>query len=167
MRNRILLAAIGCLLFPWLVNAAGPTTKPALVHLDFPAGWQEESPRVKHVQQYAVYPELGAYAELIVESKADFADDVDLMAWAARMKEAAAKKSTLAHRTETELKAGKIGSQTTVEYEVTGEIKGVKLHYRNILFQVGDHFCRLICWTIPSQWDDAQPKFEELVAAVK
>ena len=77
------------------------------------------------------------------------------------------KTSVLENRQETELKEGKIGEQQTVEYEITGELRGLKLHYRVIMVSVGPWFCKLACWTTPSHWKAAQPKFEELVKNLK
>jgi hypothetical protein len=117
--------------------------------------------------QFAKYEDFVAYFELVIEPKLDFADSVDLMAWAKLVKEASAKGSTLANRKDTELRKRKVGARATVEYEVTGESKGVKLRFRNIMIQSGDHYCKLVCWTTPSHWEQAQAKFDELVGRLK
>ncbi len=75
--------------------------------------------------------------------------------------------STLANREETELKPGNIGGRTTVEYEVTGDLKGLKLRYRNIVLEHNGFFCKFTCWTSPPHWDAAQPHFEDAVKALK
>jgi len=139
----------------------------AQVRVQLPSGWEAKKPQHKQAVQCATYPDLPAYFELFVESKADFAERVDLMAWAKRVRENNKKNSILVNRKDTELRERKIGDRTTVEYEVTGELKGQRLHFRNILLQVGDTYCWLMCWTAPSHWDSAQPKFDVLVSRLK
>lgn len=111
--------------------------------------------------------ELAAYFELFVAPKSDYADNFDLQAWAQHVKENAAARSTLAKRKETELRERKFDGRGALEYEVTGEFKGVRLHYQNFMLESGDYYCRLMCWTTPSHWKDAQPKFDELVTRLK
>lgn len=124
---------------------------------------------VKGAVQFAVYSDLDAYFILVLEPKADFADNVDLMAWAKMVKKnsANAKGTTLANRKETEIQERKVNGRATVEYEITGELNGVKLRYRNIMLRSGDYYCKLACWTTPSHWEDAQAKFNELVSRLK
>jgi hypothetical protein len=142
--------------------------KPAdALHLVLPEGWVSKQSKIPSVLQFAEYPPLTAFIELLADSKADLSDATDLMKWATLMKSSAAKTSKLENRSETELKSGSVAHQPTIEYEVTGEIKGVKLRYRMISFERNGCFCKLICWTSPSHWDDAQPKFEEIVQSVK
>ena len=62
---------------------------------------------------------------------------------------------------------GRISGRAVVEYEVTGEYEGLKLHYRYIMLEAGDYYCQLVCWTVPSHWEEAQRQFEGLVGRVK
>ena len=114
-----------------------------------------------------MHEDAGAYFELVVEPRSDFAKSDDLMAYARLAKEASAKRSKLVNRQATELRERNVVGRTTVEYEVTGETAGVKLHYRNIILSFGDYFCQLVCWTTPSHWREAQEKFDELVSRLK
>jgi hypothetical protein len=173
LEMRLSLCLVGVVLtcFPLIASAQSGSTgtrrKSAPVHVDLPPGWQAKKPPLKAVIQFAEYPDLTAYFELIVEPKSDFADNIDLMAWAKLVKENSAKKSTLANRKDTELQERKVGNRTTVEYEILGELRGVKLHYRNIMLQSGNYYCKLVCWTTPSNWEDAQPQFDALVGRTK
>jgi hypothetical protein len=117
--------------------------------------------------QFAVHEDAGAYFELVVEPRSDFAESDDLTAYARLVKEATAKRSKLVNRRETELRERNVAGRATVEYEVTGEFEGLKLHYRYIILSVGDYFCQLVCWTTPSHWQGAQEKFDELVSRLK
>ena len=101
------------------------------------------------------------------EPASDFADDLDLMSYGKLVQRNAAAKSKLANRSQTELKPNKIAGRDVVEYEVTGESSGIKLHYRFFLVRVGGTFCNLSCWTTPSHWADAQADFETAVANLK
>ena len=138
--------------------------KPAEVRVDLPSGWESKPPPMKKVVQFAAYRDHSIYFELVLEPKMDFSESMDLMAWAKLVKENSAKESTLERRKDTELRRRTVAGRETIEYEVTGESRGVKLHFRNILLQSGDQFCKLVCWSVPSQWDEAQEKFDELVS---
>ena len=46
---------------------------------------------------------------------------------------------------------------------MTDRSKGIDVHFRIIMLQRGNYFCKLGCWTTPSYWDGAQAKFDELV----
>ena len=138
--------------------------KLAGVRVDLPAGWQSKPPPIKSAVQFAVYQDHSIFFELVLEPKMDFSDSVDLMAWGRLVKENSAKESSLEHRKDTEVRRRTVAGRETVEYEVTGETKGLKLHFRNIMIQSGDTFCKLVCWSVPSQWDEAQAKFDELVS---
>jgi len=138
--------------------------KLAGVRVDLPSGWQSKPPPIKSAVQFAVYQDHSIFFELVLEPKMDFSDSVDLMAWGRLVKENSAKESTLEHRKDTEVRRRTVAGRETVEYEVTGEMKGLKLHFRNIMVQSGDTFCKLVCWSVPSQWDEAQAKFDELVS---
>jgi hypothetical protein len=152
----------------WRHRNDPPATKPAdSLHLTLPQGWITKQSKLPNVIQFAEYPPLVAYFELVASPKADFSDDMTLMKWAALSRSTAAKTSKLENRSETELKTGSVAGRSTVEYEITGEIKGVKLRYRMIMLECNGCYCRLICWTTPSHWDEAQPKFEEVVRLLK
>jgi hypothetical protein len=169
MRPSICLAAALMISLPASAQStdSGAARAPAPVRVELPEGWKSKTPTVKGISQYAEYPGLVAYFQLVLEPRSDFADSVDLMAWAKLVKENSAKTSKLANRKDTELRERKVGDRATVEYEVTGEIRGVKLRYRNIMVQSGDHYCKLVCWTTPSHWEEAQAKFDELVGRLK
>ena len=160
------LAILFCLVVGLLsprLRADEPATQPQMVHVTLPDGWVAKRPTVRTAKQFAELPEITAFFELIAESKSDFTDDTDLMAWAKIVKANGAKSSTLADRAETDLKNGAIAGRPTVEYEITGSLKAVKLHYRIIMLECAGYYCKLVCWTTPSHWTEAQPKFEELV----
>jgi hypothetical protein len=147
---------------------ASPARASARVRVDLPPGWQTKVPPLKNIVQYAVdYADVAAF-ELLVEPKSDFAKGVDLMAWAKMVKKANdARPSKLAERKETELRERKVSGKATVEYGITGETKLANLHYRIIMVEAGDHFCRLVCWTNPSHWEQDQAKFDDLVGRLK
>ncbi len=143
------------------------TTKPiTAIRLDLPDGWVT-MPKKAGVLKFARHPDTAACLELVTEAKDDFADGVDLMAWARLVKANATRGSTLVNREETDLKEGKIGDRATVEYEITGEFLIAKLHYRIILVELNGHYCKFIFWTTPSHWDDAQQVFEDAVKTLK
>jgi len=89
------------------------------------------------------------------------------MAYGRLAKEADAKESKLVNRRETELRERNIAGRATVEYEITGEFEGFRVHDRIIILSFGDYFCQLVCWTTPSRWQEAQEKFDELVSRLK
>lgn len=141
--------------------------KLAEAYISLPSGWQPKPPPIKNAVQFAVYRDRLIYFELVLEPKMDFSDNLDLLGWAKLVKENSAKESTLENRKDTELRKRTVGGREILEYEVTGELRGMKFHYRNIMLQSGDKFCKLVCWTVPSQWEEAQAKFDELVSNLK
>jgi uncharacterized protein (TIGR03067 family) len=154
-------------LAPAQATSPGSPGKSSRIRVDLPPGWQSRVPSLRSIVQYAVDLTDAAGFELIVERKSDFAKDVDLMAWAKLVKANTANHSKLANRKDTEPRSRKVSGRETVEFEITGETKLVKLHYRIIMLQLGDSFCRLVCWTNPSHWEADQPKFDELVQRLK
>jgi hypothetical protein len=152
----------------WEHRNDAPATKPAdALHLALPAGWVAKQSKIPTVVQFAEYPPLVAFFELVAEPKSDYSDTTDLMKWAALSKSVARQQSKLGNRQETELNRGSVAGHPTVEYEMTGESNGVKFRFRMIMLECNGCFCKFVCWTTPSHWDDAQPKFEEVVAALK
>lgn len=150
-----------------LASLAPAGANGAQIQVELPEGWQPRTPPMKNVLQFAFYPDLDAYFELLADQRSDLPHNVDLQAWAKLVKEASAKTSNLVNREETQLKAGRVAGQPTVEYEVTGELSGEKLHYRVIMLVLRDQFCKLACWTTPDHWTAAQLKFEEVVSRLR
>ncbi|MGO9599109.1 MAG: hypothetical protein ACLP7Q_14065 [Isosphaeraceae bacterium] len=164
--------AVVCLMLvpPLACAQQAPSDGPAgrgTVQVDLPPGWQSKLPPVTTAVQFAVHEDAAAYFELVVEPRSDFAKSDDLMAYARLAKEAIAKQSKLVNRRETDLQERSIAGRATAEYEITGETGGVRLHYRIIILSFGGYFCRLVCWTTPSHWQEAQEKFDELVSRLK
>ena len=145
--------------------SAGPATRPA-PHVELPAGWAEKASKFGTVSEYATAPGVGAF-QLVTEPASDFAADLDVPSWAKLVKKSAAASSKLQNRTETDFQKRTIGGREVVSYQITGESNGVKLHYRVMMLRVADRFCKLICWSVPSEWEAAQPKFDELVGRLK
>ena len=121
--------------------------KLAEVHISLPSGWQPKPPPIKNAVQFAVYLDRLIYFELVLEPKMDFSESLDLMGWAKLVKENSARESKLENRKDTELRRRTVGGRAVVEYEVIGELRGMKFRYRNIMLQSGDQFCKLVCWT--------------------
>ncbi|HEY7091020.1 MAG TPA: serine protease [Tepidisphaeraceae bacterium] len=152
----------------WKHRNDAPAINPAdAVHLTLPEGWTPRQSKLPNVLQFGEFRVLTAFAELSAEAKADYSDDTDLMKWAADVKSRTAAGSNLSNRQETELKAGNIGGHKTAEYEISGDIKTTKVRYRIIMLELNGCFCKLMCWTTPNHWDEAQGKFEEVVQSVK
>ena len=140
--------------------SAGPASRPVL-YVDLPAGWTEMAPKYKTVSEYASFP--GGSFELVGGPASDFAPGLDLTAFAELMKRSAAASSELQNRTDTDLQTRTIAGREVVSYQITGERNGVTLRYRVMCLRVGDQFCKLICCAFPTEWEAAQPKFDELV----
>jgi hypothetical protein len=140
---------------------------PPPVRVELPPGWQPRTPNQKIIAQQAAYPDLNAYLQLLIEPRSDFADGLGLMGWSKLVQSSAREVSKLANRKETKLREGRISGRAVVEYEVTGESEGMKLHFRHSMLEAGDYYCHLICWTVPSHWEEAQGQFEGLVGRVK
>ena len=134
---------------------------------DLPAGWEARPLPDKGTSQFAVNTDQNAYYQLVTEPRDDFGANVDLHEWAKRVKENTAKTSKLEGRQDTELKARTVEGREVEEYEVTGEFKGIKYHFRSTMLRVGDCYCKMVFWTTPSHWDDAVAKFDELVGRLK
>ena len=152
---------IGCCFLALAADKPVPRVDP------LPAGWVAKTPRVRNAVQFAEYPRLVAYFELMEEPRSAFSEKMDLVSYAKLCRQSTARKSKLTNRTETEVKAGSIGGRPIAEFEVTGELRGIKLHFRYISIQVGDWFCNVSCWTSPSHWEAAQPQFDEVVPNVR
>ncbi len=144
----------------------GPRNPPP-IRVELPPGWKPRTPSSKNIVQEARYPDLDAYFQLVIQPRSDFADGLGPMGWAKLVKRNAAKVSKLANRQETELREGMISGRAVVEYEVTGEYNGVKLHFRHIMLEAGDYYCKVGCWTVPSHWEEAQRQFDGLVGRVE
>jgi hypothetical protein len=137
------------------------------VHITLPAGWKEGD-AVEPAVQFGENLEKSEFFQLIVEAKGDFSAKVDLMAYAQLAQQRSAEKSKLAHRTETPLKANKVNGHETAEYEVQGDFRDTRLHYRHIAFSCGTaSWCQIVAWTLPSHWDAAQTDFETLFKNVR
>lgn len=108
---------------------------------------------------------LAAHFEMHLTPKPG--DKLDLAQWAAIEKKLDAKDSIITDRKETALKPATIGDRKVIEYEITGALFGLQLHYRIFYFEVGKTLCNLKCWTTPAHWDAANPQFETLVKNVK
>lgn len=163
-----------CLAFALLaVRAARADDDPAAtqpmaqVQVEWPAGWVAKTPKSKAVLKMAVCPDLDAVIALSTSLRSEFKDDVDLMGWAKLVKRAAAKDGELQNRAETDLKRGEIAGRPTVEYEVSGAIRGVKLHYRIIMLEANGWYCKVTGWTSQNGWAAAQKSFEDVVAGVQ
>ena len=144
----------------------GPRNPPP-VRVELPPGWQPRTPYSKNILQQAAYPDLDAYFQFLIEPRSDFADGLGLMGWSKLVQRNTSEVSKLANRKETELRERRISGRAVVEYEVTGEYDGVKVHFRHIMLEAGDYYCHLVCWTVPSHWEEAQRQFEGLVGRVK
>jgi len=152
----------------WQHRDDPPAPRPIdVVHIDLPAGWAQKTLERPRVLKLAEYSTLNAYFEVIGEARADFDEDVDLMAWAKLVKSHTTESLALASRRETDLTANKRGSRATVEYEMTGEAQNLRMHFRIIMLEINGCFCEVICWTTPDHWDAAQPKFDEVVRALR
>lgn len=155
----ILLIAIKC---SAIAGTTQPATPPVKVS-PLPDGWVAKTPIVKAAKQYAANAENNIFFELIEEPVSDFSDDLDLTGYGKLIQQTSAAKSKLGHRVATDLKPSKVGGRDVIEYEVTGELQGLKLHYRFVLVRIGDTYCNLSCWCTPSHWADAQADIESLV----
>jgi hypothetical protein len=133
------------------------------IRVKLPAGWKEGDATAP-ASQFGKNDSRNEYFQLIVESKDDFSSKLDLMGYSKRARSASAKSSKLATRVETNLVPRKVAGKDTVEYEVTGEFKETRLHYRHIALACGKtSWCQIVAWTVPSHWTDAQTDFDGLV----
>ena len=151
----------------WRKKEKTPTTKPsAPVDLVLPAGWKEEPSTVKNVVKCAEYLELDASIQLQVFPAEKSNGVMTLKEWAVRNKDVKLA-ANLDDRRETELTSIKIGSIEAYDYEVSGKSNGMEIRYRMITFERNKCFCNLLCWTFGENWSKAQPKFEEILKAIK
>ena len=133
------------------------------IRVKLPAGWKEGEATAPAIQ-FGLNDGRTEYFQLIVESKSDFASTVDLMSYSQKAKAQSAKTSKLVNRAETALVPRKVAGRDTLEYEVTGEFKETRLHYRHIAVACGTaSWCQIVAWTVPSRWSDAQASFDALV----
>ena len=146
--------------------ATRPATQPAAVLVDLPDGWVPRTSATPGLSQYAWHPGIG-YFQLVTLPASDFDADFDARALAELCKPRLAKESKLQGREETDLTERTIAGRKVVQYEITGESHGLKLHYRLMSMEVRGRFCQLICWSLPSEWAAAQPAFDELVKRLK
>jgi Trypsin-like peptidase domain len=152
----------------WRHRNDGPATRPAdALHLDLPSGWEEQPSKVAGVIKYARNSDHSAYVDFLADSKADFSDDMDLMTWVKRVKASAARMSKLDERDETEIVSRRINDRDVLEFEITGELDRVKLHYRMDALELNGCYCRMVFWTVPSKWDDMQGEFDAVVQSLK
>ena len=148
--------------------AVGATSGQAPLRVNpLPDGWSIKPSTSKRSIQFAENLDLNASFNLCADPASDFNDGVDLLAYARLIKESIAKHSTLTNRKETELVANQLGQLPTLEYEITGESHGVKGHYRITMFRIGEWYYVLSCWSSPSRWHDARPKFDELLWRIR
>ena len=171
MRLRISLALVLMIQAPGCAPTQSPGNdgprNPPPVRVELPPGWRPRTPYSKNIVQQAAYPDLDSYFQFGIERRSDFADGLGLMGWSKLLERNTGKVSKLANRQETELREGMISGRAVVEYESTGDLNGVKLHYRHIMLEAGDYYCKLVCWTVPSHWEEAQSQFDGLVGRVK
>jgi hypothetical protein len=164
-RLNIIISALVVGLFSWQATADEAAKKqPASnIRIDLKNDWESVTPQSEKVIEFARQKEIPVYFALIAEPKSDFSNKFDLKAWSTLVKKNTAKKMKLENREETELKGKEIYGQKVYNYEITGELKGMKLHYRIIMLQFHNYYCKITCWTTPSHWDEAQKSFGDLI----
>jgi hypothetical protein len=152
----------------WSHRLDPPATRPAeALHVQLPPDWVAKTPKVASALKFAEYPPLAAYVELTADSRGDVADNTDLQMWSRLRQAREAQNSKLQNRQDSDLTGRQISGRTVYEYQSTGDFGQLKLQYRHIMFECNGCFCELQCWATPANWDDAQPKFDEFLAAVK
>lgn len=150
-------------------NDSPPALPSAVLHLDLPRGWMDSQTRkpVPPVLRIVENRPLFAYCELVAESKGDFAEGHTLADWAKAARANSDKASKLENREETELHPNSVGGRHTLEYEITGEVRNVRLHYRIVNVERNGCFCKLVFWTTPSHWEANQSVFDEVVNSLR
>lgn len=136
------------------------------VRLKLPADWKSEPSGTASIVTQANDPDLGASIILQAFSPVARKKDLDLKAWAEEMKKNHVGEK-LDDRRETELSDVKIRGRKAVQYDVTGSMGGAGMQYRTIFFEHGDCFCSLLCRASKDKWSKAQPRFEEVFAAIE
>ena len=150
----------------WTGGRLGLCAIPAAeqIRVALPAGWEDGGATSPPAIQFGKNSKEGAFFQLIVEAKSDFAASIDLKAYARKVKANSAKSSRLLDRSEMEMAQKRIAARDTMEWEVLGEFKETKLHYRHIVLACGQQsWCQLVCWAVPSHWEGAQREFDALV----
>jgi hypothetical protein len=145
-----------------LARAAGPA-----VHVDpLPPGWKAGQFDTNTLLTGSS-SELEAHFELEITSK-NTIKGMDLARFAAMEKKREAKDSAAqTDRKETELTPVTLGDHKSLQYEITGTLFGLKLHWRTIFVEVGDSFCNIRCWAPPAHWEAANPQFDMIVKNIK
>lgn len=154
----------------WQHRDDSPPALPSdVLHLDLPRGWID-SPTLKPkppVLRIVENLPLVAYCELVSQSKGDFAEGHTLAEWAKAAKAASGKSSKLQNRQETELHPNKVGDRQTLEYEITGQLRNVPIHYRVVNLERNGCFCKLVFWTTESHWQANQGVFDQVVNSLR
>ena len=158
--------------FVFAIGAAGASargaddagTAPATVD-PLPPGWKAGQFDVGDVKTGS-NSDLDAHFELHSDPGAGSSDGT-FADWAKRAKAQQALDSPLTDRQETDLQAVTLGGHKIFEYEITGKLFGVPLHYRVYLVPIRGLYCTLLCWTNPKSWDAAKLQFDAIEGNLK
>lgn len=135
------------------------------VKVELPEGWSLIADEIPALEVYANHSTKQVYFGLITEAKVDFDESFDLATWADLVKKntAEAQREQLNNLKNTEIVSGEIGGHNTLEYEITGDLDGVKLRYRIIMLDMKGRYCKLSFWSTPSHWKDVQNESVKVV----
>lgn len=168
MRLKTLTLLAGAMAAALRADAQPPTTRPNPdgPRITWPDGWVSDTPTKPATKQIGNNAALDAGALLAEVPVSDYADGLSIADLAGHQIERI--KSTTAFKTAkfTSPVQRKVGGRDATVVEADVVVKSIKFHYQFTFIKVGDFFCTVYLWSVPSKWSAAATQAGPLVAAL-
>jgi len=133
--------------------------------LTVPGTWRED-PELHEEAEIEVSNRLNEmYIVVLTESKEDFADEVDLAAFASMSRQQLT--SNIQQPEATEPAPAAVGSYPAMQYTMNGVVDNLKAAYIITLVETPDNFHQIVAWTLRSKFDANEKTLREVTASFK
>jgi hypothetical protein len=136
------------------------------VQITLPKGWKTAVlPGASEEFLQAKCPAKNACVMVIGEAKQDFKHQ-SLLQYARSILAQQKAKSKLIDRTYLEPKELKISGANAIQVQVRGSLKNVNLVYLDTFIETATGWNQVLCWTLPSCWDECQDDFRAILESL-
>jgi hypothetical protein len=131
-----------------------------------PDGWVVGEPQKDTGIVLAKNEDLHGHAQVVSESKEDFTHK-NIAEYAGAVLKIEEAKTKLKDRQVSEPRKLEVNGMPAVQYEVHGAAQNTKLVYLKTFIETPNRWNQVVCWTIPSHWDECQPGFKSIYESLK
>jgi len=171
------------LCFAWMIissTGCGPagggspttfTSPDGRVSITAPAGWAKGTFKSNLGKIRISNRAQHGYGEVIIESKADLKDGLNLSGYAQIILKLAAKTTSATGNTEdrtlSEPTSLTINGYPAMRYEIRATVQNTKFIYARTFVETPDFFVQVLMWTVPSHLTENQADFGSIVGSLK